>query len=424
MSTQRSFSKECNPLNEGLEVLFPETDFYVLEKDLMTKTSIQEVFVAVTRWIVTRIECNYLIFSADGNQTTEQIKYFYSHKNVTVFPEKILEERLISQVSVDSVFIHPSGGVSIPFSFGAVSIGHMYIGFRLTRDTTSFFTKRKLLPIARILGRSLLYLETETVREEKNKLQYAFSHYVSPDVVQNIIDNPAMMNLGGEKQFLSVVFTDLKDFTSLSENMDPVILVKVLNLYLNEMSQVIISLGGTIDKFEGDAIMAFFGAPNKFTDHAVRCCLAALRMKRMENLINTQLLAEELITEPLFTRIGVNSGDMVVGNIGSVQRLDYTIIGKNVNIASRIETANKKYGTSILISESTYNLIKNFFECRFVEASMLKGFSEPIKIYELLTEYENTALKYSDINSMSVDNLPFDEITSVSNREFAELEEL
>ena len=135
-------------------------------------------------------------------------------------------------------------------------------------------------PIARIMGKAILLLETGRYKKEKNQLQSAFSKYVSPDVVDQIIHHPEVMRLGGEKQFLSCIFTDLQGFTAMSDSMDPVKLVRVLNMYLNEMSEVIIALGGTIDKFEGDAIMAFFGAPIPMEDHAIRCCKAALRMKK------------------------------------------------------------------------------------------------------------------------------------------------
>jgi adenylate cyclase len=182
------------------------------------------------------------------------------------------------------------------------------------------------------------------------------------------------------------MFTDLQGFTTLSDSMDPVKLVRVLNMYLNEMSEVILALGGTIDKFEGDAIMAFFGAPIPMSDHAIKCCKAALRMKKMETIINNQLMAEKILTQPLHTRIGINSGDMVVGNVGSLKRIDYTIIGGNVNIAARIETVNKDYNTSVLIGEQTYELVKDYFVTRMVDTVKLRGISKPVVVYELLGE--------------------------------------
>ena len=262
-------------------------------------------------------------------------------------------------------------------------------------------------PIARIMGKVVLLLETGRYKKEKNQLQSAFSKYVSPDVVDQIIHHPEIMHLGGEKQFLSCIFTDLQGFTAMSDSMDPVKLVRVLNMYLNEMSEVIIALGGTIDKFEGDAIMAFFGAPIPIPDHAVKCCKAALRMKKMEKIINNQLLAEKLIEKPLHTRIGINSGDMVVGNVGSLKRIDYTIIGGNVNIAARIENINKEYDTSILISDQTYELVKDYFETRRVDTVTLRGISRPVTVYELIKEklpqnQEDSVEVFDDFDNIEV----------------------
>jgi adenylate cyclase len=191
-------------------------------------------------------------------------------------------------------------------------------------------------------------------------------------------------------------------------------------MYLTEMSQVIISLGGTIDKFEGDAIMAFFGAPHELPDHAVRCCLAALRMKRMEKVLNDQLIREGLITTPLFTRIGINSGDMVVGNVGSLQRLDYTVIGSNVNIASRLENANKDFNTSVLISGSTYELVKDYFECSCLGHVTLKGVRRPVEVYQLMEQKAGVDLIYDNLRS-SAENIFTSENTG---DEILDLEEL
>ncbi len=156
-----------------------------------------------------------------------------------------------------------------------------------------------------------------------------------------------------------------------------------MNLYLNEMSAVIVSLGGTIDKFEGDAIMAFFGAPAVMADHALQACRAAVRIKKMEYILNEQIIREKLSPERFFTRIGINSGEMIVGNIGSINRLNYTIIGNEVNIAARIETVNKKYGTGILVSEQTWRLVNSEFSGRRLDSVKLKGVSRPVTVYAL-----------------------------------------
>ena len=269
---------------------------------------------------------------------------------------------------------------------------------------------REMIPVVRTLNHVLVYLEAMKSRRERDMMRFAFSKYVSSDVVESLIENPEEVELGGKRAELSVIFTDLREFTSLSETLAPENLVKILNMYFSEMSEVIFGLGGTIDKFEGDAIMAFFGAPHTLVDHAVRCCLAALRLRRMERILNEQLVSSGLVSSPLYTRIGVNSGDMVVGNIGSASRFEYTIIGSNVNIASRIEDCNKKYGTQILISGRTFDMVKDFFVCRFVERTSLKGVSAPVDLYELVEESEVLLSQIRKYDRMRADDCEVGEL--------------
>ncbi|MCI1208816.1 MAG: adenylate/guanylate cyclase domain-containing protein [Treponema sp.] len=406
---------------ESMELVFKETEFDILERELITKASGAEVFAAVSAWIMKRLDPLFVLFYADEGKPSKKIKYF-THQGINPIPvDFYIDERRRAVVTENALFVHHSGCFSLPFGFTTAVTGLLFIGppFHGVKSY-SLAQKKLLIPVVRILGRTFLFLEAGTIRQEKNQLQYAFSRYVSPDVVQNIVDNPSVMHLGGEKQFLSVIFTDLRNFTLLSESMDPVVLVRVLNMYLNEMSQVIISLGGTIDKFEGDAIMAFFGAPRKMEDHAVRCCLAALRMKRMEAVLNDQLIREKLITAPLFTRIGINSGDMIVGNIGSMQRLDYTIIGNNVNIASRIENVNKRYGSSILMSGQTFKLVKDCFDCQYLDTAYLKGVREPVPLYELKGERPDKIPLYTNCLA----NQTIDRPVQADDSDVAELEEL
>ena len=149
------------------------------------------------------------------------------------------------------------------------------------------------------------------------------------------------------------MFTDIQKFTAISENLDPAHLVLLLNRYLTAMSEIIMDNQGTIDKYIGDAIMAFFGAPVPVNDHAALACRSALAMKKTEGELNSLLCTEGLSSMPVFTRIGINTGDMIVGNMGTENKMDYTVMGNAVNVASRLEGVNKQYQTGILISEST-----------------------------------------------------------------------
>ena len=394
-------NEELKP-GECTEIVFKETEYDVLERKLILLSDPHDVYKAVAEWIIRRVHSGFVMFYADIRGSDTKIQYLIKMKDEECDPESYVTERREADAGYDVAFFHPSGCLSLPYKPRQTSIGFIYLGpssdgSNYTREQT-----KRLMPVIRILNKALLYCEADMTREERNRLQDAFSHYVSPDVVEDILHNPDMIRLGGEKKFLTCIFTDLQGFTSLSDSMDPILLVRVLNMYLNEMSQVIISLGGTIDKFEGDAIMAFFGAPHELQDHAVRCCLAALRMKRMEKVLNDQLIHEELINAPLFTRIGINSGDMVVGNVGSMQRLDYTIIGSNVNIASRLENANKDYNTSILISGATYELVKDFFDCTSLGHVMLKGVRKPVEVYQLEGQKEGVSLHYENFEGAKI----------------------
>jgi adenylate cyclase len=223
--------------------------------------------------------------------------------------------------------------------------------------------------------------------QEKTFIRNAFSHYLSTDVVSELIKDPDKLRLGGEKKVLTALFTDVKGFSTVSEVLkDPTRLVNLINAYLTEMSNVILELKGTIDKYEGDAIMSFFGAPLDFEDHARRACLAAVRMKKMERHVNEHFLKEKLSPVPLLTRVGINTGEMVVGNMGTTSKMDYTIMGNSVNLASRLEGVNKQYGTWILVSEPTYQAGGDDFLTRRLDRVRVVGIKEPVRLYELIDE--------------------------------------
>lgn len=376
-----------------------------LENELLLSRDLKGFFIRMSRFLNEKFSPKFLCYvTLTGNGFSVQHYEEQDQSNHILY--KMLEERKAAKNKSDLI-LHKSNGFSFPFFLNNEVNGYVFVGEKSSNERYHDSELEYMKPIARIMGKGVLLLENGRYKKEKNQLQSAFSKYVSPDVVDQIIHHPEIMHLGGEKQFLSVIFTDLQGFTAMSDSMDPVKLVRVLNMYLNEMSEVIIALGGTIDKFEGDAIMAFFGAPIPIPDHAVRCCKAALRMKKMEKIINNQLMIEKLIDKPLHTRIGINSGDMVVGNVGSLKRIDYTIIGGNVNIAARIENINKEYNTSILISDQTYELVKDFFETRQVDTVMLRGISRPVTVYELLKEklpqnQENSAEVFDDFENIEV----------------------
>lgn len=210
--------------------------------------------------------------------------------------------------------------------------------------------------------------------------------YVSKTVVNLLIQNPSLLKLGGEKKELTAMFTDVKGFSTISEKLSAVELVDLLNEYLTEMSDIILDEMGTIDKYEGDAIIAFFNAPLDVPDHAIRACRSALRMKQAEERLNPGWMERGMTPTPLFTRIGINTGEMVHGNMGTNQKKNYTIMGNHVNLAARLEGVNKQYGTAILISENTQVQLGNQFLCRTLDRVRVVGISQPIRLFELVAQ--------------------------------------
>jgi adenylate cyclase len=221
-----------------------------------------------------------------------------------------------------------------------------------------------------------------TEGRQRRQIKQVFSHYMSDLLIQDLLKNPEKLRLGGEKRVLTVFFSDLAGFTSLSEKLTPEEVVTLLNRYLTAMTDIILASGGLIDKYEGDAIMAFWGAPLPQEDHALRACIAAL-----DNQTRLAELRQDFIKSglpPVHARIGLNTGEMIIGNMGSSQRFDFTVIGDSVNLASRLEGAGKEYGTSILISEETYLRVSEQIEARELDLLRVKGKEKPVRIYELL----------------------------------------
>ncbi len=221
-------------------------------------------------------------------------------------------------------------------------------------------------------------------QRDKRFIQSAFGTYLSPKVVDQLVENPDFLKLGGERKEITAFFSDVAGFTSISESMSPEELVQLLNEYLSEMTKIILDYDGTVDKYEGDAIIAFFGAPNPMPDHAARCALVAIEMQKRMVELREEWKARNM--RELFVRIGLNTGPAVVGNMGSNTRMDYTMMGDTVNSAARFEGANKEYGSYIMIGEGTYEGAKDVVEARKLDMINVVGKSEPVNIYELLAK--------------------------------------
>jgi adenylate cyclase len=213
----------------------------------------------------------------------------------------------------------------------------------------------------------------------------ALSQSTSREVADQIRRDPRLAKkIGGDKRDMTVMFTDLAGFTTLCEELDGEVVANMLNLYLEEMSEVVFRKNGTLDKYIGDAIMSFWNAPLNQADHATRACNAAIEMQKREAALQPRLL--EMSGHELHSRIGINSGPMTVGNMGSTYKFAYTVLGDSVNLASRLEGANKMYGTRVLLSETTANLVKDQFTLRKVDLLRVKGKTRPMAVYELIGE--------------------------------------
>lgn len=221
-----------------------------------------------------------------------------------------------------------------------------------------------------------------TERKQNTVIRGMFSHYVSGALVNELISNPDKLRLGGDKKELTILFCDMAGFTTFSENKDPEELVMYINEFLSEMTEIILEHKGTLDKYLGDAIMAFWGAPIDIKDHQLLACKTALLMQDGIARLREKWSASG--ETKISIRIGINSGDVVVGNMGGKNRFDYTVMGDSVNLASRLEGANKQYGTGIMLSDSTYNAVKDFIFVRELDTIRVKGKKLPTTVYELI----------------------------------------
>ena len=224
---------------------------------------------------------------------------------------------------------------------------------------------------------------------EKRMIKGAFGKYVSPAVVEELVADPARLKLGGDRRHISILFSDLAGFTSLSELLDPQKLVSVLNEYLDEMSAIVLDEHGTLDKYIGDAIMALYGAPAALPDHAVHVCRTAIRMQDRLAELNSMWRGQDPDWPGLKVRIGINTGDPVVGNIGGEKRFDYTALGDSVNLAARLEPACKTYGVGVMIAQPTRAEAGDAILVRELDLLAVYGKKEPMRVYELLGMHED-----------------------------------
>ncbi|HEU0053340.1 MAG TPA: adenylate/guanylate cyclase domain-containing protein [Longimicrobium sp.] len=244
-----------------------------------------------------------------------------------------------------------------------------------------------LWSVAPVLGVGLAWAGSTTVllaeeARDRARIRGMFQQYVPPDVVRELIDRPELLALGGEERVATVLFSDVAGFSEVAEDLAPTQLVALLNEYLTAMTDVVVRHGGIIDKYRGDEVMAEFGVPVPVDDHAARACRAALRMRDELRALRAEWRRRGM--PELHHRVGINTGRVLVGNLGSFRMMDYTCMGDHVNLASRLEGVNKVYGTEILVSEFTWREVEKDFIGREIDRVRVVGRDEAVAVHEVV----------------------------------------
>jgi adenylate cyclase len=291
----------------------------------------------------------------------------------------------LTALMVFTVLFCPSlaAGLGVMAALNLLNLGLCVLAFRF-----SWWADPVLPAFALNLGFAVAEAYSyATEGRQKLAIRRMFSQYMSEVVISHLIQHPEKLKLGGERRRVTLFFSDLAGFTTISEHLDPETLVALLNDYLSRMTEIILDEAGTVDKFEGDAIMAFWGAPLDQEDQALRACCAALRQQEALPELNRYLAGVNL--PPLRMRIGLNTGEAIVGNLGSQKRFDYTVIGDTVNLASRLEGLNKFYGTHLMASGATVQECGEEVEFRELDWVAVKGKEKPVTVFEVLARKGN-----------------------------------
>jgi adenylate cyclase len=229
------------------------------------------------------------------------------------------------------------------------------------------------------------------------QIRQAFGYYLPAAIIDRMVADGQSPKVGGEVRLVTVMFSDIKGFTEIAEGLSPTDLVKLLNAYLEAMTEIVETHGGIVDKYVGDGIVAMFGAPAEDPEQALHAVQAALACRRRE--FRSQFIREIIGERELHTRIGINTGEVIVGNIGSRQRLNYTVMGDAVNLAARLESANKLYGTSILVSEATMAACGPAVAFREIDHVRVIGRQAPVRIFEPLALQVEITAEHQDLES-------------------------
>lgn len=275
-------------------------------------------------------------------------------------------------------YIRPSLSLLVPFSLLAVYFGIAKIGASMGIRLDFFYAFLFGMAVYLI---SIIY-NYLSFDKERQEIQKTFSLYLAPEYIDELVNNPEKLALGGEERELTIFFSDIRGFSSISEQLSVKDLVELLNEYLTAMTDIVMETKGVVDKYIGDAVMAFWGAPLRDEEHAKHAVGAGLRM--LEVLKELNVGWQKRGWPEMKIGIGINTGEAMVGNMGSKRRFNYTLMGDNVNLASRLEGLTKYYGAKIIVSEKTFESVKGEFCGRLLDRVAVKGKKQPVNIYEVL----------------------------------------
>lgn len=330
----------------------------------------------------------------------------YGHASLldTILSKKFIRkapEYMVGLITLVLVLLATGGGIFLntvgtQFAYYLIPSLIYFLGARILFEKYYFW-----LPSVHILAPPLLAFLLaalyRTFYENKDKrfLKAAFKNYISPELIDLIHASGELPKLGGDTQFRTAFFTDIAGFSSFTEKLPPDKLVRLINEYLDEMTKILLAERGTLDKFMGDAIVACFGAPFQFKDHANRAARVAIQMQEKMVLMRERWKTSEdnwpKEVMQMLMRVGINSGDILAGNMGAVGRMNYTMMGDAVNLAARLESAAKHYGVLIHISKSVKLQLTEHYLIRRLDKVIVKGKSEPVNTFELLGYREQRA---------------------------------
>lgn len=278
--------------------------------------------------------------------------------------------------------LSPLKGGILTFVLLTGTFGAVFSCFKYANIHMEFVAPAASLGLSYI---GVLFYRFMTEEREKRKIKKTFSQYLSPKIMEKVLNDPSYLKMGGHMENLTVLFSDIRGFTTITESLPADVLVPQLNEYLSKMVDVVFKWDGTLDKFVGDAVMAYWGAPIPQNDHPLRGVMCAIDMHKELKLLQDKWAAEGKKQEHIFKiGVGVNTGNMIIGNMGSTGKKDFTVIGDSVNLGARLESTTKEYHAKIIISEDTYNAVKDAIDAKHIGSVKVKGKTKAVEIYAVL----------------------------------------